>query len=57
LKQTNSPKHQGENGRLIVLCPIEKEAIAQYIRRSNEITVKEIKEKLSSGFRSSLSTL
>jgi transposase len=55
LKKTNSLKHRGGNGRPIVLCPIEKKAIGQYIRRNNEITVKEIKEKLSSAYQSSVS--
>ncbi len=35
LKKTNSLKHRGGNGRPIVLCPIEKKAIGQYIRRNN----------------------
>ncbi len=44
LKQINSLIYRGRNGRPIVLCPIDKKAIGQYIRRNNEITVKEFKE-------------
>ncbi|CAF1302675.1 unnamed protein product [Rotaria sordida] len=35
---------------------IEKKAISQYIRRNNEITLNEIKEKLSTTYHSSAST-
>ena len=55
LKQTNSLKHRGGNGRPSVLRQIEKNAIAQYIRRNNEITLNEIKEKLSTTYQSSVS--
>src|SRR5579862_5135629 len=55
LKQTNSLKHRGGNGRPGVLSGIEKNAIGQYIRRNNEITVNEIKEKLSITYHSSVS--
>ncbi|CAF1312566.1 unnamed protein product [Rotaria sordida] len=55
LKQTNSLKHRGGNGRPRVLSAIEKKAIGQYIRRNNEITVNEIKEKLSTTYHSSVS--
>lgn len=33
-----------------------KQAIGQYIRRNNEITLKEIKEKLSEVYHKSIST-
>ena len=56
LKQTNSLKHQGGNGRPRVLSGIEKKAIGQYIRRNNEITLNEIKENLSRTYHSSVST-
>ncbi|CAF0970403.1 unnamed protein product [Rotaria sordida] len=56
LKQTNSLKHRGGNGRPRVLSGIEKKAIDQYIRRNNEITLKEIKEKLMKTYHSSVST-
>jgi hypothetical protein len=39
LKQTNSLKHRGGNGRAYLLSGIEKKGIGQYIRRNNEITV------------------
>jgi transposase len=55
LKQTNSLKHRGGNGRPRVLSEIEKIAIGQYIRRNNEITINEIKEKLSTTYRSTVS--
>jgi len=55
LKRTNSLKHRGGNGRPHVLSGIEKNATGQYIRRNNEITVKEIKEKLSTTYHSSVS--
>ena len=41
LKQINSLKHRGGNSRLHILSGIEKNAIGQYIRHNNEITVKE----------------
>ena len=47
LKQTNSLKHRGKNGRPSVLGETEKKAIGQYIRRNNVITLNEIKENLS----------
>ena len=56
LKQANSLKHRGGNGRPRVLSGIEKKAIGQYIRRNNEITLNEIKEKLSTTYHSSVST-
>ncbi|CAF4306779.1 unnamed protein product, partial [Rotaria sordida] len=40
-------KHRGENGRPRVLSGKEKQAIGQYVRYKNEITLNEIKEKLS----------
>jgi transposase len=55
LKQTNSFKHRGGNGRPRVLSGIEKKAIGQYIRRYNEITLNEIKENLSTTYYSSVS--
>ena len=55
LKQTNSLKHRGGNGRPCVLGDKEKRSIGQYIRRNNEITVNEIKEKLSATYDSSVS--
>jgi transposase len=56
LKQTNSLKHQGGNGRTRVPSGIEKKAIGQYMRRNNEITLNEIKENLSRMYHSSVST-
>lgn len=56
LKQTNSLKHRGGNGRPRVLSQIEKKAIGQFIRRNNEITLDEIREKLSTMYHSSVST-
>ncbi|CAF1008981.1 unnamed protein product [Rotaria sordida] len=50
LKQTNSLKHRDRISRPHVLSGIEKKAIGQYIRRNNEITVKEIKKKLSTTY-------
>lgn len=55
LKQTNSLKHRGGNGRPRVLSEKEKISIDQYIR-NNEITINEIKEKLSTTYNSSVST-
>ncbi|CAF1018349.1 unnamed protein product [Rotaria sordida] len=55
LKQTNSLKHRDGNSRQHVLNGREKKAIGQYIRRNNEITIKEIKEKLSTTYHSSVS--
>ena len=55
LKQTNSLKYRGGNGRPCVLSEIEKKAIGQYIRRNNEITIDEIKEKLSTTYHLTVS--
>ncbi len=51
LKQTNSLKHRGGNGRPRVFSEIEKLAIGQYIQHNNEITVNEIKAELSTTIR------
>ncbi len=48
LKQTNSLKHRGENGRPSVLGGTIKQAIGQYIRRNNELMLNAIKENLAS---------
>ena len=45
LKETNSLKHRGGNGRPRVINSAGSRAIDQYIRRNNETTLKEIKEK------------
>ena len=55
MKQTNSLKHRGGNGRPRALSGIEKKAVSQYIRRNNEITLNEIKENLSTTYHSSVS--
>ncbi len=47
LKQTNSLKHRGRNGRPSVLGGTVKKAIDQYLRRNNEKTLNGIKENLS----------
>jgi transposase len=56
LKQANSLKHRGGNGRPRVLNKIEKKAIGQFIRRNNEITLSEIRENLSRMYHASVST-
>jgi transposase len=56
LKQTGSLKHRGENGRPRVLGGKERKAIGQYIRYNNEITLREIKENLSTMHHKSVST-
>jgi hypothetical protein len=48
LKQTNSLKHRGGNGRPSVLGGTIKKAIGQCIRLNNEIMLNEIKENLAS---------
>ena len=55
LKQTGSLKLRGGNGRPRVLDGREKNAIGQYIRRNNEINLKEMKEKLSKVYHKSVS--
>ena len=55
LKETNSLKHRGGNGRPRVINSAGSRAIAQYIRRDNETTLKEIKEKLSKTHERSVS--
>jgi hypothetical protein len=54
LKQTNSLKHRGGNGRPRVLSGIEKKTNRQYIRHNNEIILNEIKENLSTTYHSSI---
>ena len=56
LKQTDSFKHRGKNGRPRVLSNKERKVIGQYIRYNNEITLKEIKENLSTMHHKSVST-
>ena len=56
LKQTNSLKHRGENGRPSVLGGTIKKAIGQCIRRNNEIMLNEIKENLSKTHHKTVST-
>ena len=55
LKETNSLKHRGGNGRPCVINSANSRPIAQYIRRDNETTLKEIKEKLSKTHQRSVS--
>ena len=55
LKETNSLKHRGGNGRPRVINRASSRAIAQYIRRDDETTLKEIKEKLSKTHQRSVS--
>ncbi|CAF4011048.1 unnamed protein product, partial [Adineta steineri] len=47
--------HRGGNGRPRLLNEKEKRPIGQCIRRNNEITVNEIKEKLSTTYHSLVS--
>ncbi len=47
LKQTNSLKHRGENGRPSMLGEAITKAIGQCIRHNNEIMLNEIKENLA----------
>ncbi len=47
LKQTNSLKHRGENGRPSMLGDAITKAIGQCIRHNNEIMLNEIKENLA----------
>ena len=42
LKETNSLKHRGGDGRPLVINSAGSRAIDQYIRRDNETTLKEI---------------
>ena len=51
LREIKSLKHRGGNGRPSVISSTDSTAIAQYIRRDNETTLKEIKEKLSKHIR------
>ena len=46
LRETKSLKHRGGNGRPRQISSFDNLAISQYIRRDNEITLKEIQEKL-----------
>ena len=55
LRETKSLKHRGGNGCPCVVSNADSTAIAQYIRRDNEITLKEIKEKLSQTHQRSVS--
>jgi transposase len=55
-KQTNSRKQRGENGQPRILSEIEKQAIGQYIRRNNEIILKEIKENFFRAHHNTVST-
>ena len=55
LKETNSLKHRSGNGRPRVINSVGSRPIAQYIRRDNETTLKEIKEKLSKTHQRSVS--
>ncbi|CAF1213410.1 unnamed protein product [Rotaria sordida] len=55
LKETKSLKHRGGNGRPRAIRNAGRRAIAQYIRRDNETTLKEIKEKLSKTHQRSVS--
>src|SRR5579862_5410075 len=56
LKQTGPLKHRGKNGRPCVPGGKEKRTIGQYIRYHDEITLNEIKEKLSKMYHKSVST-
>ena len=55
LRETKSLKHRVGNGRPCVISSTDSSAIAQYIRRDNETTLKEIKEKLSKTHQRSVS--
>ncbi|CAF1440276.1 unnamed protein product [Adineta ricciae] len=55
LKETKSLEHRGGNGRPCVINNADSRAIAQYIRRDNETTLKEIQEKLSETHQRSVS--
>ena len=57
LRETKSLKHRGGDGRPCVVSSTDSTAIAQYmyIRRDNETTLKEIKEKLSKTHQRSVS--
>ena len=55
LRETKSLKHRGGNGRPCAISSTDSTAIAQYIRRDNETTLKEIKEKLSRTHQRSVS--
>ena len=55
LKETNSLKHRGGNARPRVINTADSRPIDQYIRRDNETTLKEIKEKLSKRHERSVS--
>ena len=55
LKETNSLKHRDGNDRPRVINTAGSRPIDQYIRRNNETTLKEIKEKLSKTHQRSVS--
>ena len=55
LRETKSLKHRGGDGRPCVISSTDSTIIAQYIRRDNETTLKEIKEKLSKTHQRSVS--
>ena len=55
LRETKSLKHRRGNGRPCVISITDSTTIAQYIRRDNETTLKEIKEKLSKTHQRSVS--
>ena len=55
LRETKSLKHRGGDSRPCVISSTDSTAIAQYIRRDNETTLKEIKEKLSKTHQRSVS--
>ena len=54
-RETKSLKHRGGNARPCVISSADSTAIAQYILRDNETTLKEIKEKLSKTHQRSVS--
>jgi transposase len=55
LKETKSLKHRAGNGRPPATSSSATRAIGQYIRRNNETTLKEIKEKLLQTHQTSVS--
>jgi transposase len=46
-EETKSLEHRGGNGRPRLISVLDNVSISQYIRRNNEITLKEIQEKWS----------
>ena len=55
MRETKSLKRRGGNGHPCVVSRVDSTAIAQYIHRDNETTLKENKEKLSKTHQRSVS--